>query len=116
MGEVTYTEVVKTLAAHFHPKLRNIAAAFKCRSCNQVDGETAIDFVTRLKRLTSYCNFGNYLDRTLCKQSPTEITTSEVKKKLLMTAKDDSQFSDLQRLVELEEMTAKEASLAALIN
>ena len=56
MGEVTYNEVAKTFAEHFRPKLSKTAAAFKFRSCNQIDGETVIDFVTRLKRLASYCN------------------------------------------------------------
>ena len=54
--------------------------------------------------------FRTYLDRALCEQFLTGIRSSDIKKKLLTTAKDDSRFSDLLRLAELEEMTAKEAS------
>ena len=66
MGKVTYHEVAKTLAEHFWPKLSKTVAAFKFRSCNQIDEEAVIDFVTRLKRLASYCDIGTYLDRALC--------------------------------------------------
>ncbi len=49
------------LKSHFEPKRLVIAERFYFHHRAQAAGETVVDFVTELRRLTTYCEFGAHL-------------------------------------------------------
>ena len=61
-------QVIVLLTAHFKPQTIVIAESYKFFKHTQVDQESITDFIATLTCLAKTCNFGQYLDTTLCEQ------------------------------------------------
>ena len=63
--EESFEDVVGVLKEHFQPKPLVIAEQFYFHRNHQDVGESIADFVARLRRRTTHCEFGGYLDESL---------------------------------------------------
>ena len=61
-GEKTYDELVETLSKHFKPTPSEIVERYKFHSCFRKPGKSVATFVSELRSLSQYCNFGDLLD------------------------------------------------------
>ena len=50
---------------HYTPVLLQIAESFKFRKCVQKDSESISDYVSRLRKCASTCDYSTFLDRAL---------------------------------------------------
>ena len=69
--ELTFAELVKLAAGHYHPKPSLAVQRFKFFSRSRHAGESVAAFVAELKRLSEHCAFGDALqdmlrDRLVC--------------------------------------------------
>ena len=70
-GDKTYKELVEALSRHFKPTPSVIVEHFKFHSRVRKAGESVATFVSELRSLSEYCNFGDSLedmirDRLVC--------------------------------------------------
>lgn len=65
VSESTYEECVKSLKDHYSPSSRAISETFKFHSRKQQEGESVLTFITDIKKLSTKCDFGDFLDRAL---------------------------------------------------
>ena len=56
----TYDELVDTMKGDYMPKPLVISERLKFNKCNQKDGENIADYVVELKRLATFCEFGDF--------------------------------------------------------
>ena len=69
--EKTMEQIATTLKSHFQPKLLVIAERFYFHRRNQSANESITEYIAELRRLTTYCEFRDYLndalqDRLVC--------------------------------------------------
>lgn len=65
-GDMKYKHIVDKLPAHFFPPKPLVTAArFRFHKRNQEDGESVVQYVAVLKRLSEHCEFGAHLEDTL---------------------------------------------------
>ena len=60
-----YTELVTTLKGHYEPKPLIIAEGFHFHRRSQAVGESVNEYVVELRRLSTHCQFGTFLNETL---------------------------------------------------
>ncbi len=70
-GEKTYTELTQVLSRHFNPTPSVIVKRFRFHSRFRKPGESAAQFVSELRCLSQFCEFGDTLedmlrDRLVC--------------------------------------------------
>jgi len=82
-GQFSYEEIVDILKKHFNPVKLQIAESFKFRKCVQKDGESISDYVSRLRRCASTCNYKEFLDRALKEQFTVGLRCRESQLRLL---------------------------------
>ena len=63
--ERTFAALSETLRRHFQPKKVIIAERFRFHRRNQAAGETVVQYVAELRRLSAHCDFADYLDQAL---------------------------------------------------
>ena len=63
--EKFFNALVAELKKHFEPRKVVIAERFNFHRRNQYSGESIAEFVAELRRLSSNCDFGNYLEEAL---------------------------------------------------
>ena len=63
--EKSFDALVAELKKHFEPRKVVIAKQFNFHRRNQYSGESIAEFVAELRRLSSNCDFGNYLEEAL---------------------------------------------------
>lgn len=62
----TYTELTDRLKKHFKPKCLAVAEWFCFNTAQQQPSQTVSEFVARLKKLSTYCEYtGNQLKESL---------------------------------------------------
>ena len=61
----TYEELEDALKQHFQPKPLVITEQFHFHRRNQAMGESIAEYMAELRRLTTYCEFGDYLNQAL---------------------------------------------------
>ena len=61
----TFAELKQALEGHYKPKKVVIAERFRFHRRSQAVGETVVEYVAELRRLTANCDFGDYLDQAL---------------------------------------------------
>ena len=77
-------QLKKTLKDHFTPKRVTIAECFYFYRRNQSVGETVVEYVAELRRLSTHCEFGDFLERTLRDRFVCGLCNEATQRKLLM--------------------------------
>ena len=67
-GEKSYDELVKVLKEHFNPTLSETVQLSQFHGHFRKPGETVAMFVSELRSLPEFCNFGASLDDMLCER------------------------------------------------
>ena len=65
-GEKTYDDLVTVLSAHYSPAPSEIVQRFKFHSRFRNPGESVATFVSEIRSLAEFCNFGPALEEMLC--------------------------------------------------
>lgn len=63
-GDVTFSDIENILTKHYSPKSNEISLSYKFYKCDQLQSESTSDYITKLRKLSSGCNFPN-LERML---------------------------------------------------
>ncbi|KAJ8021906.1 hypothetical protein HOLleu_39239 [Holothuria leucospilota] len=85
-SDKTYNELIQTLKGHLTPKPLVIAERFKFHRRNQNEGETISAYAAELKRLSTHCEFGNFLQDALRDRFVCGIKNLSTQRKLLSEA------------------------------
>lgn len=64
----TYTEIVKLMTAYYNPTGSHFASRYTFNQLSQREGEKTNDFVTRLRRQATMCDFKTELDMRILEQ------------------------------------------------
>ena len=64
-SSLSFKDIVETLQQHLSPKSLLIAEPFSLHRRNQPEGETVSAYLTGLRKLSLYCEFGTNLDYSL---------------------------------------------------
>ena len=82
----TYSVLVETLTRHFDPKPLVIAERFHFHRRNQAPDETVAEYIAELRRLSTHCEFGDYLDPALRDRLVCGLRNESVQRRLLAEA------------------------------
>ena len=82
-GDKSYADLVKALSQHFKPTPSEIVERFKFHSRVRKPGESVAAYVTELRSLTEFCNFGESLEVMIRDQLVCGINDSPIQKRLL---------------------------------
>lgn len=63
-SDVSFTEIVNVLTKHYSPKPNEISVSYKFYKRDQLQSESAAEYITQLRKISSDCNFSN-LERML---------------------------------------------------
>ena len=83
----SFEALVTTLKRHFEPKPLVIAERFHFHRRNQAMGESIADYIAELRRLSTHCEFGDYLDQALRDRLVCGLRSESAQKRLLSGAK-----------------------------
>lgn len=79
----SFADLKRALGDHYNPKRLVIAERYKFYNSNQESNEDIKSFVARLKKLTQYCNFGQFLSECLRDKLVCGLRSATIKRKLL---------------------------------
>ena len=82
----SFAELVAALQKHFEPKPLVIAERFHFHRRSQAEGESINNYVAELRRLTTHCQFGDFLDQALRDRLVCGLRNEGIQKKLLTEA------------------------------
>ena len=82
-----------------------VAEKYRFHRCVQEENECVSAYSARLRRYASTCNFGEFLNRSLCDQFICRIRNSATRKKLL---NEDHIFQDALKVATADEVANKE--------
>ena len=68
---------------HFNPKPAVMVECFKFHKREQLPGETIAEYVAELRRLSTYCNFGGYLNKGLRDRLVCDLRSESTQRRLL---------------------------------
>ena len=111
-GDTAYEDLVKTLSAHYCPTPSEIVWRHKFYSRSRKSGETVATFVSELRSIAEYCNFGATLDVMLPDRLVCGINNSQIQKRLL--SEKDLKYQNALELalgIEAVALSLKELSL-----
>ena len=83
----SYKELVDILGKHLAPKPLVIAERFRFHKRDQREGESVTAYLAELRRLTEYCEFGDYLNDALRDRLVCGLRAGNITKRLLAEAK-----------------------------
>ena len=86
-ADKTFTQLVDALKAHLNPTPIVIAERFKLYNRVQLPGESLNMYLAELRKMTEYCNFGDFLNDALRDKFVCGMDSSSIRKRLL-TEKD----------------------------
>ena len=86
-GEKSYDELVKVLKEHFNPTPSETVQRSRFHGRFRKPGETVATFVSELRSLAEFCNFGASLDDMLRDRLICGITNGKIQQKLLAEKK-----------------------------
>ena len=81
--EKSFADLVETLKRHFEPKPVVIAERFHFHRRSQAVGESIADYLAELRRLSTHCAFGDYLDEALRDRLVCGLHSESIQRKLL---------------------------------
>ena len=82
----TFDQLVTVLTTHFEPKPLVIAERFHFHQRSQAVGESISDYIAELRRLTTHCEFGDYLNQSLRDRLVCGLRNEAIQRKLLSEA------------------------------
>ena len=82
----TLDQLVAILKSHFEPKPVIIAERFHFHRRSQAMGESIAEYLAELRRLSTHCAFGDYLEQALRDRLVCGIRSESIQKKLLAEA------------------------------
>ena len=82
-GELSYDDLVKTLADHISPAPSEIVQRFRFNSQSRKTGESVATFVAELRAIAECCNFGDTLEVMLRDRVVCGINNAAIQKQLL---------------------------------
>ena len=86
-ADKNFSELVKTLKDHLHPKPLIIAERFKFHKRDQKEGETIAQYVAALRKLADTCEFEAFLEQALRDRLVCGLYAENIQRKLLTEAK-----------------------------
>ena len=86
-ADKTFDEIVSTLQKHLNPTPPEIAERFRFYKRNQQEGESVLNYVAVLRKLTTHCNLGSNLDETLRDRLVCGLNNQQIQKRLLAESK-----------------------------
>lgn len=98
----SYEELKQCLVSHYSPKRLVIAERYKFYSAMQESNESIKSFTTKLKNLSQYCNFGQFLSECLRDRLVCGIHSHSIKRKLL--AEDNLTFERAYEIAQAMEL------------
>jgi transposase InsO family protein len=105
--ESNFKELCDILTEHFSPKKLEVAETFRFHRCIQGDREKVSEFVARLRRMASTCNFGAHLDRAMRDQFISGVRHVPTQRKLLER---DRNFDDCVKVAIADEAAGRETA------
>ena len=78
----TYTDLTKVLSDHFCPQPHKFAERYKFEKRNQLPGETVNDYVAAIRKLSTHCAYGAFLDEALTQRLVCGIACISTQKRL----------------------------------
>ena len=84
--EKTFTKLQAELMKHFQPKKVIITEQFNCHQRKQAPNESIAEYVAELRKLTTNCDFGNYLEQALRDHFVCGLRSETTQKQLLTKA------------------------------
>lgn len=88
---LTYQRAVELLAVHLQPKPSELAERYKFRQRRQLSNESIAEYVTELKKLSRFCEFGSALDENLRDQLVCGLKSEIIRQRLF--AEDKLQYT-----------------------
>ena len=82
----SFEELVKVLKSHYNPTPSVIVERYKFHKCYQGE-DTLANFITRLKHLSTHCQFGDTLNERLRDQLVVGLKSDSIQKRLLSEPK-----------------------------
>ena len=82
-GEKLYEELVSVLADHFNPTPSETVQRFKFHSRFRKPSESVAEYVSELRSLAEFCNFGTALEDMLRDRIVCGICNTQIQKRLL---------------------------------
>ena len=82
----TFDQLVTTMKSHFEPKPIIIAERLHFHRRSQANGESIAEYLAELRRLSTHCAFGDYLEQALRDRLVYGICSESIQKKLLAEA------------------------------
>uniref|UniRef100_A0A3B3SNE8 CCHC-type domain-containing protein n=1 Tax=Paramormyrops kingsleyae TaxID=1676925 RepID=A0A3B3SNE8_9TELE len=82
-GTKMYQDLVDILNAHFSPKPIIITERFRFHKRNQEEGESVVQYVAVLKRLSEHCDFGTHLQDAMRDRFVCGLRNESIQRKLL---------------------------------
>ena len=82
-GEVAFNEMVKVLSDHYSPKPSEIVSRFKFYNRSRKPGESVSTFISEVRDLAQFCNFGDSLDAMIRDRLVCGINDKQIQKRLL---------------------------------
>ncbi|XP_062522706.1 uncharacterized protein LOC134197403 [Corticium candelabrum] len=102
---VEYDDIVKRVQDHVRRKPSVILQQFRFNSCNRKEGESVVDFVTELRRLSTDCVFGDTLSDMLRDRLVCGINEEKTRRRLLQEV--NLTFEDALRIARVMETAAR---------
>ncbi|KAG8174283.1 hypothetical protein JTE90_020770 [Oedothorax gibbosus] len=81
--EKTFTQIIDVLNTHYSPAPSEIVERFRFNSRVRQAGESVATFVSELRRLSEFCNFGDTLDTMIRDRIVCGIQNPEIQRRLL---------------------------------
>ena len=104
----SFAELAKILKAHYEPQPILIAERYRFHRRDQNPGESTADYIAELKRLTTHCKFGDYLEQALRDRLVCGLRNDSVRKHLL--TKTELTFATAQELALSLEAAERQAN------
>ena len=79
----TYDELVQTMAGHHNPPPSEIVQRYKFNSRNRQEGESIAKYISELRALSEFCNYGNSLNDMLRDRLVCGVADQAIQRKLL---------------------------------
>ena len=79
----TLPDIIAALQNHFEPKPLVIAQHFHYHRRNQLPNKSVAEYIAKLRRLSTHCDFGEYLNDTLRDQLVCGLRNESIQKSLL---------------------------------
>ncbi|XP_050509696.1 uncharacterized protein K02A2.6-like isoform X1 [Diabrotica virgifera virgifera] len=104
--ELTYAEIKSKLILHYAPPVSEIYERFVFYNCQQKVNQSVSDYMVELKKLSSTCNFGQFLEDALRDRFVCGMMDEGIQKKLLAEA--GLTFANACQIAQASELAQKQ--------